>query len=260
MKTPSVAVPVLSITTTSTLRMVSSTRVSLTRMPRRAARRRAAARASGVAIPRAHGQAITSTAMACISASAGWPVHRPAGEGQHREGQHRGNEDARHAVHRALHAGAAAGRLLHGADNLRQRAVRTHAGGADLQDAAGIHAAADHRVARRLGTRRRFAGEHRFIGVRAAFEHDAIGGNALAGFHAEERAGLQRVHGDEALAAVHHQPRLAGHQAIEQGDGARRAFLGAALDGLAGEHQGHDGAGGIEERGLPEKASTTLYP
>ena len=54
--------------------MVSSTRVSLTRMPRRAAAATAAVSASGVAMPSAQGQAITSTAMACISASAGLPV------------------------------------------------------------------------------------------------------------------------------------------------------------------------------------------
>ena len=57
-----------------TPRMVSSTRVSLTRMPRRPAAATAAVSASGVAMPSAQGQAITSTAMACINAVPGLPV------------------------------------------------------------------------------------------------------------------------------------------------------------------------------------------
>ena len=123
---------------------------------------------------------------------------------------------------------------------------RSHAGGADIERAAGVDAAADHGVAGAFRLRRGFAGEDRFIDVRAAFDHDAVGGHALAGFDAEERAGSQRVDRDEALAAVLHQARLVRHQAVEQRERAGSALLGGALDRFAGEHQGHDGAGGIE--------------
>ena len=230
-----------------TPRMVSSTRVSLTRMPRRPAAATAAVSASGVAMPSAQGQAITSTAMACISAVAGLSgVPLPGGEGDHGEREHGGNEEARHAVHRALHLGAAGGGLFHGAHDARQRALRSHAGGADLEHAAGVDAAADHAVAHGLGDGHGFAGEHALVGVRAAFDHDAVGGHALAGFDAEDGAGLQGLDRDEALVAVLHEARLAGHQAVEQRERAHGALLGAALDDFAGEHQGDDGAGGIE--------------
>jgi hypothetical protein len=53
--------------------------------------------------------------------------------------------------------------------------------------------------------------------VRAAFHHDAVGGQALAALDAEDGAGLQRFHAHEALAAVLHEARLAGHQAVQQG-------------------------------------------
>ena len=58
--------------------------------------------------------------------------------------------------------------------------------------------------------------------------------------------GSQRLHGDEALVAVLHEARLAGHQAVQQRERPHGSLLGAALDDFAGEHQGHDGAGGIE--------------
>ena len=78
--------------------------------------------------------------------------------------------------------------------------------------------------------------------MRATLNHDAVGRDALAGLYAKHRAGLQGVDGDEALVAVDDQPRLVGHQAVEEGEGAGGLVLGGALDGLAEEDEGDDRA------------------
>ena len=71
---PSVTVPVLSSTIVSTVRESSSTSGPRMRMPSCAARPVPASRPTGVARPRAHGHAITSTATPARSADGRSPV------------------------------------------------------------------------------------------------------------------------------------------------------------------------------------------
>ena len=100
---PVVTVPVLSSTTVSMRRVSSSTSAPLMRMPSRAPRPVPTSSAVGVARPSAHGQAMTSTAIATSSARAGSPVaDPPAGEGQRGEDEHDRHEDGRDAVGQAL--------------------------------------------------------------------------------------------------------------------------------------------------------------
>ena len=68
---PLVRVPVLSNSTVSTVRMLSSASRSFTSTPPRAARSVAIEMTSGIARPRAWGHAITSTVMVRITASSG---------------------------------------------------------------------------------------------------------------------------------------------------------------------------------------------
>ncbi|SKT81451.1 Uncharacterised protein [Mycobacteroides abscessus subsp. abscessus] len=70
---PLVKVPVLSKSTTSTVRICSRARRSLTRTPPRAARSVAIETTSGMASPSACGQAMTSTVMARTTAASGCP-------------------------------------------------------------------------------------------------------------------------------------------------------------------------------------------
>ena len=71
---PVVSVPVLSMSTTSTVRMLSSARRSFTSTPAAAARSVAMETTSGIARPRACGQAMTSTVMVRTTASSGLPA------------------------------------------------------------------------------------------------------------------------------------------------------------------------------------------
>ena len=71
---PLVSVPVLSNRTVSTVRMLSSASLSLTRTPPRAARSVAIDTTSGIARPRACGQAMTSTVIVRITAASGKPT------------------------------------------------------------------------------------------------------------------------------------------------------------------------------------------
>ena len=77
---PLVRVPVLSNSTVSTVRMVSSANRSLTRTPPRAARSVAMDTTSGIARPSACGQAMTNTVIVRMTASSGIPnsVHTAA--------------------------------------------------------------------------------------------------------------------------------------------------------------------------------------
>ena len=105
--------------------------------------------AVGVARPRAQGQAITSTAMAGISACpTAWPVSKPADEGQQGQAEHHRHEDGGDAVGQALHRRLGALRLLHQADDPGQHRVPAHPRGLDPQQARAVDRGADHRVAR----------------------------------------------------------------------------------------------------------------
>ncbi len=75
--TPVVTVPVLSSTTVSTDRVDSSASGPLIRIPSWAPRPVPTINASGVASPRAHGQAMISTAIAAVKAAVG-PAPSPS--------------------------------------------------------------------------------------------------------------------------------------------------------------------------------------
>ncbi len=116
--------------------------------------------------------------------------HAPGKKAQQRDRHHREHEVARHHIRHALHRRPRALRLRHHLHDLRQ-----HGGGPDplgthQQCAAGIERGSDQPIARLLGDRHRFAGEHRLVDRAAALDHHAIGRYLLAGAHPQRVADM----------------------------------------------------------------------
>ena len=121
----------------------SSTSPPLISTPRAAPRPVPTMIAVGVARPRAHGQAMISTATAASRPAPGSPAKSdPAGEGEQRHHQDDRNEHPRDPVGQALHRGLRALRLLDQAHDLRQRGVGAHRGGPHGEHALGLTVAA----------------------------------------------------------------------------------------------------------------------
>ena len=181
---PSVRVPVLSTTATSTRRVCSRTSPPLMMMPSWAPRPVPTMIAVGVARPRAQGQAMISTATAAVKASS----TRVAGERATRRAW-RGRWPARSgtkmpATRSARRwTGAATLGLLDEADDLGERGVGADAGGLDHEVAVGVDGGADDLVAGTDLDGHGLAGEHRDVDGGVALDDDAVGGDLLAGAH-----------------------------------------------------------------------------
>src|ERR1017187_8168051 len=152
---PWVSVPVLSSARVSTFWSVSRASAFLMRMPARAPRPVPTMIAIGVARPRAHGQAMISTATALTIAFAsrgpGPRSHdEPYRKGDHGRRQYCGNEPSRNFVGQALNRCAAALRIAHHLHDLRQQRFAAHALGAHQQPSGTIHRGADNLVASAL--------------------------------------------------------------------------------------------------------------
>ncbi len=124
---PSVSVPVLSTTSVSTFSMRSSASAFLISTPACAPRPTPTMIDIGVASPSAQGQAMISTRDGRdqpIGEARLRPEHRPGGEGEHRDRDHRRHEPARHLVGEPLDRRARALRLRHHLHDLREHACR----------------------------------------------------------------------------------------------------------------------------------------
>ena len=100
--------------------------------------------------PRAHGQAMISTATAAVNAlRAGVAGGEPADQREPRASTSTiGHEHGRHAVRQPLHVGLARLRLLDEARDAGQRGVGPHPCGAHHQASAGVHGGAGDGVVR----------------------------------------------------------------------------------------------------------------
>ena len=155
---PLVRVPVLSNSTVSTVRMLSSASRSLTSTPPRAARSVAIETTSGIARPRACGQAITSTVIVRTTASSGMPSSGPDDRGEHAGAESEPEQPAaaRSAIRCAREVEFCAS--VDQALDAGQGGVVADGGDLDPQpgvggDGAGHHLVADGRGGR-VGTRR----------------------------------------------------------------------------------------------------------
>ena len=147
--------------------------------------------AVGVASPSAHGQAMTSTATAAGNAARRID-EQPGDQRQQRDPDDDRYEHGRHPVGQPLHRGLAGLGLLDQPGQLGQLGVGADAGGPDDQSAAGVHGAADDRVARPDLDRDRLAGEHARVDRGRAVDDLAVGGDLLAGTDDEPVADRER--------------------------------------------------------------------
>jgi hypothetical protein len=137
--TPVVSVPVLSSSTVSSCRLLSSASGPRMRMPSCAPRPVPTISAVGVARPSAQGQAMMSTATAAVNA-APRPLPGADPEAQRRDGEadHHGHEDAGDAVGQPLHLRLAVLRVLHQPGHLGELGVAADPGGPDDEPPAGV--------------------------------------------------------------------------------------------------------------------------
>ena len=160
---PLVRVPVLSNRTVVTVRIDSSASRSLTSTPPRAARSVAMETTSGMARPRACGQAITSTVMVRTTAWSGSPssVHTMAVITPASSANQNSHAAARSAIRCAREEEfcASADQSL----DAGQRGVVADGGDLDPQAGVGGHGAGDHRVAFAAADRLGLAGDHRLV-------------------------------------------------------------------------------------------------
>ncbi len=170
----------------------------------------------------------------------------PVAEGQQRDADHHRHEDRRHLVGQTLHRCLRSLRLLDETDDAGQQRVRADAGRLAAQQAVAVDGRREHPVARRLGDRQAFPGQHRLVGARIAGDHLAIDRHRLARPHHHEITGNQAL--DRQLDQLSvpldmRGLRLQLDQRLDRGGGLR---LGARLEDLAHQHQRDDGRGRLE--------------
>ena len=205
---PVVTVPVLSSTTVSTRRVDSSTSGPLMRMPSWAPRPVPTMSAVGVARPRAHGQAMISTATAAVNAASGAGAGaEPEAERADGERDHHGHEHPGDPVGEALHLRLAVLGVLDQPRHLRELGVGADPRGADDEPAARVHGGADHGVADADLDRHGLTGEHGGVDRGGTLDDDAVGGDLLAGPDDEQVAHGQLVDRDPRLDTVPRAPR-----------------------------------------------------
>ena len=151
---PLVRVPVLSNSTASTCRMRSSARRSLTRMPALADTAVDSEITSGMARPRACGQAMTSTVTVRTTASSTSPSADPGHERDDAGGDGDVEQQRGEAVGERLGPAAAGLGLGHQALDAGQRGVVADRVDPHPDRRVGRHRAGDHPVAAGLGTGR----------------------------------------------------------------------------------------------------------
>ena len=236
---PVVTVPVLSSTIVSTRRVDSSTSGPLMRMPSWAPLPVPTSSAVGVASPRAHGQAMISTATAVVIAKAALappPSQKPSVATA--RAITIGHEDRRDAIGEALHGRLAGLGVRHEPADLRQRGVGAHARGAHDETPAGVDGRAGDLVAGALLDRDGLAREERLVDGRGSLLDDAVGRDLLARADDEAVADAELADRDAPLApvVVEHGDvlRAEREQRRERGAGAA---LGAGLEVAPGQDQ-----------------------
>ena len=164
---------------------------------------------------------------------------QPSRESEHRHTDHHRHKNGRDLVHQTLNGRFGGLRVFHQTDDVRQHRFLTH--GSDLQgDAAlAIDGRTGQPVADGFGHRLGFAGQHGLVHLRLAFQHHAVDRHALAGEDHQTVAhqNLDQGHIHQALGPEPMRPL--GSQRMQGADGRGGLLLGARLQPLAEQHQGH---------------------
>ena len=182
---PSVSVPVLSTTSVSTFSINSIASAFLISTPACAPRPTPTMIDIGVASPSAHGQAMISTATALTMAWArrgSGPTNAPDDEGDHRDAEHGRNKPRR----RLCRPDAWIGARLRCASRDHMHDLREHRFAADTLGLASrncrlVDGAAGDAIAGCFLDRHRFAGDHRFVDARSAFDDSTVDRNFSPG-------------------------------------------------------------------------------
>jgi hypothetical protein len=204
--------------------------------------------AVGVASPRAHGQAMMSTATIAVNAkSAGSP--EPSQNPRVPAAMMRTTGTKMPEMRSARRwTGALPVCASDTSGDLRQRGVGADLRGADHQAPADVDGRADHIVARRLLDRHRLAGQQRLVDGRGALLDDAVGGDLLPRADDEAVALDELVDGDAPLGAVGVQDGDVLGAEREQGLERRAgAALGARLEEPAEQQERDDDRADLEE-------------
>ncbi len=229
---PTVSVPVLSRTIASRCASRSSASPPLKSTPSCAPRPTATVSAAGTASPIAHGHAITSTATVLASASGSeCAAIQPRRKRHCRQPQHHRHKDRAGAVGQPLHRRARALRLVHHARNLRQHRGLAQRLRPANHCAVVVQRSGQHAPAGLALQRRRFAGQHRLIHRRAAFNNRRVHRKALAGQDHDAVARPHLFERHHRLHAVHDAARGHRPQPRERVQRSQRAPLGARLPG-----------------------------
>ncbi len=117
-----------------------------------------------------------------------------------RQHEHRRRVDAREPLDQRLRRRPLRLRALDQVDDPRERGVAPQPRHADVERAAAVDRPGEHRVARRLLGRQRFAGDRRLIDRALAGDDLAVERDLLAGANDDHRADRDRVDVDAALA------------------------------------------------------------
>ena len=244
---PVVTVPVLSSTIVSTRRVDSSTSGPLMRMPSWAPRPVPTMSAVGVARPRAHGQAMISTATAAVNADggrlAGAEPEPERGDGEGDDDRH---EHGRDPVGEALHRRLAGLGVLDEPGDLGQLGVGADPGGPHDEPAAGVDGGTGDGVAGADLDGHRLAGEQRGVDGRRAVLDDAVGGDLLARAHDEAVADGELVDRDAHLGAVAEHGDVLGAELEQRPQRGAGAALGPGLEVAAGEDERRHAGGDLE--------------
>ena len=191
---PLVSVPVLSNSTVSIVRIRSRARRSLTRIPSRAATAVDSEITSGIASPRACGQAITSTVTVRTMASSTSPSSRPHDERDRRRRRRRRRTAARRTGRRAPGPGCGwPGRRRRGAGCPASAVSSPTASTRTRIDESVDTVPATTRSPATLGDRLGLAGDHRLVELGLAVDDRAVGRDPAAGPHQHDVADAQLV-------------------------------------------------------------------
>ena len=126
-------------------------------------------------------------------------------------------------------------------DDLRQQGVGADTGRAHDKSALTVHRAADDGVAFGLGHRHRFAADHGFVDIAAAFRDLAVDRDLFAGTHAQQIAGGNPVERHLLVVATLDDTPGGRRRQVEQGPERIAGFLaGPQLQHLAEQDEHND--------------------
>ena len=174
------------------------------------------------------------------------PQQQPDKGGDHRNADDRRHEKAGYGICDLCNGGFSGGGIADHADDLRQRGVLAHAGGAALQITGLVGGGGAYFITHGLVHRDAFAGQGTLVHGTAALQHNAVHRDVLARAHHKDVLFLHLLNGHSHLCAVPQQGGGLGgklHQALECIGGLA---LGARFQHLAHGDKGQNHGGRLK--------------